>query len=146
MSVKDIDLGWDKILADMQNLDSKSVKVGIQSGATAEDGSNLAMIAAVHEYGNEKTPQRSFIRSALDNNTQQIKTLSDQMAGKLVDGTSSPRQALDVIGLAVTGMIQKNISEGSFKELADSTVKKKGSSKPLIDTGRMRQSIRHVVE
>jgi hypothetical protein len=148
MSVKDIDLGWSKILADMKNLDAKSVKVGIQSGSTAEDGSNLAMIAAVHEYGNEKgtIPSRPFIRSALDTNKQQIKSLSDEMAGKIIDGTSSLRQALDTIGIAVTGMIQQNIIEGNFVPNTKETIRRKGSSRPLIHWGRMRQSIRHVVE
>ena len=41
--------------------------------------------------------------------------------------------------------VQKEIVDGSFEPNAESTIKKKGSDKPLIDTGTMRQSVTYVV-
>ena len=36
--------------------------------------------------------------------------------------------------------------KNSWAENAESTIKQKGSSKPLIDTGQLRKSITHVVK
>ena len=70
----------------------------------------------------------------------------DKLALKILSGSVSARGALDVMGLAVTGMIQEQITDGDYVPLAPATIKRKGSDKPLIDTGHMRQSIRHVIE
>lgn len=39
MNVKDIDLGWEKIIKNMKTLDKKVLKVGIQEGDMSADGS-----------------------------------------------------------------------------------------------------------
>ena len=46
----------------------------------------------------------------------------------------------------VRGLVQETIKEGEFSPNAPSTIKKKGSDKPLIDTGHMRQSVMTVVD
>ena len=65
-----------------------------------------------------------------------------------MSGAVSARGALDVMGLAVTGMIQEQITDGDYVPLAPATIrrKKNNSDKPLIDTGHMFQSVRHVIE
>ena len=46
MNVKDIDLGWEKIIKNMKTLDKKVLKVGIQEGDMSADGKNtMAYIA-----------------------------------------------------------------------------------------------------
>ena len=148
MSVRDVDLGWSKLFREMKELDKKSVKVGIQAGETTEDGENdLAYIGGVHEFGSEDgtIPQRSFIRAGVDNKMGQIKNLSENVSGKIIDGMSV-KTGLNLIGLEVTGIIQEYISSGNFTPNSPKTIAKKGSSKPLIDTGHLRQSIRHVLE
>ena len=42
-------------------------------------------------------------------------------------------------------VIQESITEGAWEPNAPSTVAKKKSSKPLIDTGRMRQSVNYII-
>ena len=42
--------------------------------------------------------------------------------------------------------MQDKITSGSFAPNAESTIKKKGSSKPLVDTGRMRKSVNYVIQ
>ena len=44
------------------------------------------------------------------------------------------------------GIVQKTIKEGSFVPNAPSTIRKKGSDKPLIDTGRLRQSVNYHIK
>lgn len=149
MIVKDIDHIWRKILKSLRLLDEKAVKIGIQSGDMTADGKkNLAYIASIHEYGDERgiIPERSFIRSAWDENQHEINNFTNNLGGKITDGTVEPKQALDLIGLKVTGMIQEKITDGDFVPNAPATVRAKGSDKPLIDTGRLRASVRHVLE
>ena len=149
MSVIDKDLGWKKILRNMRKIDAKAVKVGIQDGDKTSDGKeSLAYIASLHEFGSPggKIPERSFIRTAIDKNEHKINNLSDGLALKILDGSVTVRGALDLIGLKVTGMIQEQITDGDYVPLSPATIKKKGNDKPLIDTGHMWQSVRHVIE
>ena len=149
MSVVDKDLGWKKILRNMRKIDAKAVKVGIQDGDKTSDGKeSLAYIASLHEFGSPggKIPERSFIRTAIDKNEHKINNLSDGLALKILDRSVTVRGALDLIGLKVTGMIQEQITDGDYVPLAPATIKRKGSDKPLIDTGHMFQSVRHVIE
>lgn len=149
MSVVDKDLGWKKILRNMRKIDAKAVKVGIQDGDKTFDGKeSLAYVASLHEFGSPggKIPERSFIRTAIDKNERKINNLSDRLALKILDGSVTVRGALDLIGLSVTGMIQEQITDGDYVPLSPATIKKKGSDKPLIDTGHMWQSVRHVIE
>ncbi|MBS5780231.1 hypothetical protein [Megamonas sp.] len=147
MNVKDIDLGWEKIIKNMKTLDKKVLKVGIQEGDMSADGKNtMAYIGSIHEYGAEHIPQRSFIRSTLDDNSSQIANLSGQLGAKIIEGKQTPEQALNLIGLKIAGMIQEKITDGNFTPLSPATVRAKGDNKPLIDTGRMRASIKHKLE
>ena len=63
----------------------------------------------------------------------------------LLQGKSA-EQVLKEIGIFQKDLIQEKITEGSFTPNAASTVRKKGSNKPLIDTGRMRQSVNYVIK
>ena len=149
MSVVDKDLGWKKILRNMRKIDAKAVKIGIQDGDKTFDGKeSLAYVASLHEFGSPggKIPERSFIRTAIDKNERKINNLSDRLALKILDGSVTVRGALDLIGLSVTGMIQEQITDGDYVPLSPATIKKKGSDKPLIDTGHMWQSVHHVIE
>ena len=49
------------------------------------------------------------------------------------------------IGAFQKGLIQERIVEGSFTTNAEATIRKKKSATPLIDTGRMRQSVNFVI-
>ena len=57
-------------------------------------------------------------------------------------------QILRVAGAFLEGRIKEKITEGDpdWPPLRPETIKRKGSSKPLIDTGKLRASITHKVE
>ena len=54
-------------------------------------------------------------------------------------------KALELIGLFVKGLIQGRMSAGIPPPLKASTIARKGSSKPLINTGQLRASIDYEV-
>ena len=86
--------------------------------------------ALYNHFGTEDIPARPFLQ--FDQNA----------AAKLVrKAIVSDGDTVAKIKVGLTGMIQENIRELKRPANADSTIKKKGSSNPLIDTGAMRQAV-----
>jgi len=159
MDVIDIDLGLNEIIENVKEFSEKKVKVGIQSGETTEThrnqsygttygGENLAYVASLHEFGSPggMIPERSFIRAGLEEKQSHLEGEFADQAAKIFAAGASPTQVLNLLGLEATGIIQEKIVSGPFTPDAPETIKRKGSDKPLIDTGHLRQSIRHKLE
>lgn len=138
----------DKVTADgkklqkiLKELADKEVRVGFQQGkATEEDGTDVCDIAAWNELGTVNMPSRPFLRMSVDDNSDKINSFMSAQKRSIINGESADR-ILKKIGIFQKDLIQEKITEGSFAPNASSTIKAKGSSKPLIDTGRMRQSV-----
>lgn len=130
----------------LKELAEKEVRVGFQHGqATEEDGTDVCDVAMWNELGTKNMPSRPFLRMSVDENESKIEEFLKGEVKELVNGADA-EQILKEIGLFQKDLIQEKITEGSFTPNAESTVKKKGSSKPLIDTGRMRQSVNYVIQ
>jgi hypothetical protein len=69
------------------------------------------------------------------------KKTNDVLAGRL-----NIRQLLNQIGILAQGDVQDSIVSGNWVRNAPSTIKQKGSSRPLIDTGAMRQAVTWAIE
>lgn len=129
----------------LTELTGKTVKIGYQQGwAESEDGVDECDIAAWNEFGTEKSPSRPFMRNAIDNHTDKIDNMFKAEVNNLQNGMSA-EQILNQIGVFVKDLIQTEIVDGDFTPNAPYTIAKKGSSKPLIDTGRMRQSVQYII-
>lgn len=89
-----------------------------------------------------KIPQRSFLRATVDEKQAQITKLATNAVKSVIEGTD-PEAVMRVVGQSIEGMVQKKITSGPFTPNAPSTIKRKRSSRPLIDTGHMRQSVRY---
>ena len=130
----------------LKELAELEVRVGFQAGkATEEDGTDICDIAAFNELGTEHIPARPFIRDSVDDNESEIKTFLMGMKREIVSGGTA-ESVLKKIGVFQKDLIQEKITNGSFAPNAASTIAKKGSSHPLIDTGRMRQSVDYVIQ
>lgn len=154
--VQDKDLGLNRIIRTLnKDLDGVVVKVGVQAkdkavrrgkgGSIRNTDQPLAVIAAIHEFGLGDMPQRSFLRSAYDENLPVIDKMIQRVANGAVFGLGT-NAALNQLGNVVQGMVQRKIVDGPFVPNSPATIKRKKSSKPLIDTGHLRQSIRYVIE
>lgn len=154
--VEDTDLGLNRIIVTLkEELSDVVIKVGVQAkdktvkrgkgGSIRNTDQPLAAIAAIHEFGLGGMPQRSFLRSAFDENKPMINKMGDHIVNSAIKGISTEK-ALDQLGNVVQGMVQKKIVDGPFVPNSPATIKRKKSSKPLIDTGHLRQSIRYVIE
>lgn len=154
--VEDKDLGLNRIIRTLnKDLDGVVVKVGVQAkdkavrrgkgGSIRNTDQPLAVIAAIHEFGLGDMPQRSFLRSAYDENLPMIDKMIQRVANGAVFGLGTTA-ALNQLGNVVQGMVQRKIVDGPFVPNSPATIKRKKSSRPLIDTGHLRQSIRYVIE
>ena len=134
-----------RFLAELEKMKRLEVRVGYQAGAAAdEDGVDIANIAMWNELGTSRAPARPFLRKSVDENADKIKAMCKKQLQRLVQGASA-EDVLEKLGVFQKGLIQKKIVAGSFEPNAASTIRKKKSSRPLIDTGRMRQSVNFVI-
>ncbi len=133
---------FEKLLKELGQLE---VKVGIRQGEPSGDGVDLVDIAMFNELGTVHIPSRPFLRDSVDANGDQINTFLQSLKKKLLQGASA-EDVLKKIGVFQKGLIQKQIVEGDFEPNKEKTIRRKGSDTPLVDTGRMRQSVNFVIQ
>jgi len=126
---------------------SMHVAVGILQDEKREEGFSMVDLAMVHEYGSKDghVPERSFIRSTCDRKRKDHIRLLRQLQDKVMLGRLSKKQALIQFGEVVKSDMVQNINNGIGPALKPETIKRKKSSKPLIDTGRLKGSIAHEI-
>jgi len=90
-------------------------------------------------------PERSFLRSGFDENVDKITRKIGRMMNDVLRFGVSPDEFLEAIGLEFAGLIQKKLRGIKSPPNHYSTTLTKGSSNPLIDTGRLVGAIRHKV-
>jgi hypothetical protein len=133
---------------EIDELKKLQVRVGFQHGEeTDEDsGADLADVAMWNELGTAHSPPRPFLRQSVDNNASRINAMCSAQLRAIARGEKTANDALKALGVLQKGLVQSEINDGAFEPNAPSTIKKKGSSKPLIDSGRMRQSVNFVIK
>lgn len=127
----------------------RRVLVGIPAGTgNYDDGAPVAVIAAVQEFGSAdgRVPERSFLRVPLRQNQDNIKRAFRLLTERVARGEMTMFQMLDKIGSRAAGYCIEAIEAGIAPANAESTVKAKGSSTPLVNHGRLKGAITHVVE
>ena len=144
MAGHDIETPAGKLLKkQLGELEKLQVRVGYQHGAeTGEDGgADLADVAMWNELGTAHMPARPFLRQSVDGNASRISAACKAQLQAVASGKATAEGALAALGAMQKGLVQHTIQGGGFKPNAPATVKRKGSDRPLIDTGRMRQSV-----
>lgn len=98
-------------------------------------------------------PERPFMRNALRDgqgaNRAMLKSEARRIVLSAVQGASvadAKRMALRRLGTKIQGDIQASIASLTTPPNSPVTIALKGSSKPLIDTGKMSASVAYMVE
>ncbi len=88
-------------------------------------------------------PERPYIRGSFDSqkSKQKINNFIDANLNKVFEMQITGKQFLEMLGIFVVGIIQEYMTDLRRPKNAPMTVEMKGSSNPLIDTGRLRQAI-----
>jgi len=118
-----------------------SVRVGVLENATYPDGTPVAMVAFWNEYGTRTSPVRAFFRTTVSENKKNW-VLSVQNLMKM---HNDPKQVMGLIGVHMQEQIVQSINTWSDPPNSAYTIAKKGSSKPLIETGVLMRSIKSEV-
>lgn len=144
--VEDHDRGFRAFMDRMHQAGKESgyVKVGVLEGSERKEGGYTnAQVAAVHEYGSGdgRVPQRAFLRSTIDANRPKYLALMEKAAANVLSGKTTLPKLLAAVGLIAVTDVKRKIVRGPFLALAPSTVARKGSSRPLVDTGQLLNSI-----
>lgn len=109
-----------------------------------------AELGALHEFGSftKHIPPRSFLRMPLHQKSNDILAETKKGAEKLL-ASGDMVAILKRLGFACENAIQRAFASrgfGFWKENAPSTIRRKGSSAPLIDSEQLRKSIASKVE
>lgn len=132
--------------AELKLLDKSHVKVGYPAGKNPyKDGQTVADIAISNEFGiavNGKPtiPARPFFSGAFDKNRVELDKLIADLYSKIIHLQSGVSSSLDLLGVFMVDKIRKEIVDLKTPPNAPLTIKLKGSSNPLIDTGHMKNS------
>lgn len=143
--VVDIDKGFRSIGRHLRKMiPGPNVTVGIQDAEAAEnrEGITNANLMAIHEFGSMdgRIPQRSVLRSTVDRERRLIGRMLER-AVKNAAGNGNPRRELGRVGEKVRAEMVRTIDQSIGLEAnAPSTIAAKGSSKPLIDLGILKNS------
>lgn len=116
------------------------LRVGFLAGATYPDGTPVALIAAIQDGGAPSVgiPPRPFFRNMVAAKSPEWpEALGNLLKANNYDLAKTFAQA----GLAIMGQLQQSIVDTNAPPLAESTIRKKGFDKPLIDSSHMINSI-----
>lgn len=121
----------------------------LAGGSFSDDGAvefaaeprTVLEIGTYHEFG-LGVPQRSFIRGWFDESKDELRDLVRSQARLATEGRITGDQAAERIALKAEASVKKRIRNRIAPPLAQSTIDRKGSSVPLIDTGQLRAAIR----
>jgi hypothetical protein len=131
-----------------------SVKVGVldngKGAEVREGGLTNTEVMALNEFGSEGglIPERAPIRRTID--AQQSTYMADflpRLARAAFERRITFTQAMGLFGERVSADIKNTITQGrQLEPNKQSTIDKKGSDRPLVDTGRLVQSITYEVQ
>lgn len=148
-----------KIRADLSQLENllKQIggefvaRVGVIGSAAgevhdSESGLTNAELGLIHEFGSESRniPARSFLRMPLE--TKQDQLIDKLDTGEVKDAIESGdiKQVYKVLGREGEQIVRDAFMSGGYgnwKANAPATVARKGTDKPLLDTGALQRSV-----
>jgi hypothetical protein len=136
-----VDHGYEQMKKDVAELKGRSVKVGIMG-----EGEVLEY-AMYNEFGTSRIPARPFMQTAYDKNEAEMSKYVDFLAQQIIDGKANADRVLRLLGETYQMKVQETIRNAKEWAVPNNpkTIEAKGSSSPLIDTGRMIGAVRYEV-
>lgn len=138
----------------LEELGRKEIKVGFFESAKYPDGTPIAYVAAIQEFGHGPIPPRPFMRPAEQQNAAKWQKGIAAGVKSALNGSVTIEHALEQVGMVAAGDVRKAIKAVTAPPLADSTIsarqrrlkgKKAASIKPLVDSGQMIQAVTSAV-
>lgn len=133
----------DLLKKELSKVTTEYALVGIHESTGSVKGQALTMagLGATQHFGNGKIPARPFLDLGVAKGNREY---LEAIKSGIQQGLSS-QQIIDQVGLLATGNVKEFITELRSPANKPITIKRKGSSNPLIDTGMMRSSITYTI-
>ncbi len=139
--------GGDKLDAKLAEIAAKVAKggvlrVGFLEGATYPDGTSVATVAALLNFGISNGKVWPFFTNMI---RDEAPGWGSKLAGLLEANGYDVDNALNLMGLGIAGQLRQAIVDMNEPALDPRTIARKGFAKPLVDTSNMFNSIDHEV-
>ena len=141
-----------EMLKQLEELKKLTVYVGIPEERASRDGEqiNNAELLYFHSQGSElqHIPARPVLEPSVEKNRDQIANLlGAAMAEMLKGNVQMVKPMLEKTGLYASTKAKDYFvdPDNGWEPNSQRTIERKGSSRPLIDTGSMRNAITYVV-
>lgn len=140
---------WQDIRTRVAGLDKRKVRVGVLGSkggnAVHEGGITMIELAAIHEFGSPaaQIPERSFLRRTFKASSVWLPAFQAKLVRNVIVGKVGVEQALGLLGTKCAAMVKHTIVGGEHipPPLKPATIARKGSDRPLVDTGRLVNAI-----
>lgn len=131
------------IMRAAKRLENKSVYVGYPASVDGE----MVKRAAIHQFGSitRNIPARPFLDKGVEEGSDKYVALAHKKVKHILTGIMTVDTYYGLLGQIATAEVKKYIRNGTFTPLSPYTIARKGSSKPLIDTGQMRNTVTYEV-
>jgi hypothetical protein len=117
-----------------------TLRVGFLEGTTYPDGTSVPMVAAIQDLGAPAAgiPPRPFFRNMIAEHKSEW---PGAMKAALISTNYDGEKALAIMGEGIAGQLRQSIVDTNEPPLNPKTIARKGSSKPLVETGHLLQSV-----
>lgn len=142
----------------LAQLDKIVGKVGWFSSSVYPDGTPVAYVASIQEYGYapHNLPPRLGMRITVAEKQKEWSQVVSYGAKQVIDGSMSATDMMELVGAKAEGDLRKHISKVTEPPLAESTLRARAArlhvshltstgAKPLNDTGYMIATLTHIV-
>ena len=112
----------DTINSRIKEFENIETRVGWSAAPRYQDGTPVAYVAALNEFGHGRTPPRPFIRPTIAEKSRQWIDMMTSLAKKVVHGDITAIQAMDALGGIAKADVQETISNVFSPALSPITI------------------------
>lgn len=141
------------MLTQLLGIAEYETKVGWFANAREENGEQTAYIASIQEFGvpQKNIPPRLGFREVATKKKQVWSNFIKAAASRVLEGRMNGQEAMESLGLKVSGDLMKQISSNPPPPLSERTLeerRRKGRThtETMVDSGRMIESIESKTE
>ncbi len=131
---------------------SKELAIGYPLGTEGvstkyPDGTPVLLVAAANNYGapSRGIPARDFMSQGGVRALEKTQPLAAELIKKVNAGSMDIEQALEILGPVAVAEFQQTIVDIKDPANSETTIERKKSDNPLVNTGLMTQSLTHIV-
>jgi hypothetical protein len=133
-----------KLMRTVKSLEGFTATVGFKGGRS-DSNLNNAQIAYINEHGSpaKNIPARPFLGPGITEAMPELRAVAGQVVRQVLTSLDPAVAAkgMEIIATGLEAAVKKKILTGHFAPLKPATIRRKGHSKPLIDTGQMYDSV-----